>query len=50
MTHIIITKAQFLDWYEQDKLYDILVTPIAIIAKTKPNKDDPQQVVVVNID
>lgn len=51
MTRRIITKAEFLDLYQADELIikDILVTPIAIIAKTKPKKDYIQEIVIVNI-
>ena len=49
MTRRIITKAEFLDLYEAEELYDILVTPIAIIAKTYPKKDYHSEIVIVNI-
>lgn len=45
----VITKAEFLSLYEANELYDILVTPIAILAKTYPKKDYHAEVLVVNI-
>lgn len=48
----VITKQEFLDYYTQDKLFNILVTPIAIIAKLKPDAANPRpdiEVVIVNI-
>jgi len=47
-----ITKAEFLTYYENDQLYDILSTPIAVIAKLKPDPANPRpkaEVVVVNV-
>jgi len=49
MTRRIITKAEFLDLYEASELIDILVTPIAILAKTPPKKDKHSELVVVNL-
>lgn len=45
----VITKNEFLTLYEDGELQDILVTPIAIVAKTIPEKDKPMEIVVVNI-
>jgi len=47
----VISKADFLDLYENDKLIlgSLVVTPIAVVCKTKPEKDYNQEVIVVNI-
>lgn len=48
----VITKSEFLDYYEADRLEDIISTPIAIVAKVIPIPTEPRakpEVVVVNI-
>lgn len=49
MTRRIITKTEFLDLYENGELFDIISTPIAVIAKRYPEKDRLAEIVIVNI-
>lgn len=46
-----ITKAEFLDYYENNEidLNSLIVTPIAILVKSVPKKSKPQVIYVVNI-
>lgn len=47
-----ITKAEFLDYYESGTIFDVLVTPIAILGKVHPDPANPKpeiEVVIVNL-